>query len=301
MDYKVIENFDEGLKYFEKFNVKDCLWDLTEVSLSQFDEKYHKIYFIVLIDNEIEVGLVPLVFDINENKYYYFCGFHPENRKFLFEPKYFKYLYDILPTPVSLIDFNTINCKEMVNEDEFEKYFNDKDKHYFLDLKNIDYSFDKFLERFTSKHKKNLKYDLKKVEEKNYTYLWEKLENYDYLVKFNTARFGKESDYDDSDFVAKSKALFDVLDSFGNIQTLFVKDQDKVIGIEIGVIHNNIYYVINGGYDRSYKNLGKMIMYKHIMNAIKYKCIKIDFLVGDGGWKELWNLDYEYYYTLRKK
>jgi hypothetical protein len=302
MDFKIIENLEEGLEIYRKFNREECLWNLESVNMSQYDESYNKPYFIVLLEKGKEVGVVPLVYDSTENKYYYFCGFHPENRLFLFDLKYFKEVYDILPDRTKLIDFNNLQTEELIRLfPDCEKYFEEKDKHYFLDLVKLEFSFDKYLETFNSKHRKNLRYDLKKVKENNFKIVWEKLENFDYVVKFNKERFGVDSDYDDVDFVLKTKSLLKVLSEICEINTLTVKNEnDEIIGIEIAAIYDNVYYVLNGGYNRDYKNLGKMIMSSHIINSMDRKCDKIDFLVGDSGWKELWNLESEHYYTLKK-
>lgn len=302
MEYRIITEHQECLNYYKKFAIVECIWDYEELLTTQYDSKVNELYFIVLIEDGIEIGLVPLVFDKTEKKYYSYCGFHPENKKFLFDLKYFKEVFHLLPDKTRYIDINCKQVEEILSMfPEMEIHFKEKDKHYFLDLNKINHSFDVYLERFNSKHRKNLKTDIRKFKEKNYNYSWEKLENFTYVAKFNKERFGIDSDYSDEDFETTTKLMLQEIDKLSNIQTLVVRNEkEEIIGIEVAFIHNNIYYVLNGGYNRDYKNLGKVIMYEHIINAIKFNCDKVDFLVGDSGWKELWNLDYEFYYTLAK-
>ena len=49
------------------------------------------------------------------------------------------------------------------------------------------------------------------------------------------------------------------------------------------------------------RNVGKLLVLEQIKRADSEHCREIDFLVGDTGWKEFWNLDKEPVFTLDKE
>jgi CelD/BcsL family acetyltransferase involved in cellulose biosynthesis len=84
------------------------------------------------------------------------------------------------------------------------------------------------------------------------------------------------------------------------LHTLLIEINGKIEGAELAVKYKDKYYVINGGYNPDYRNLGKLLIIEHIKKAIELKAKEIDFLIGDSGWKELWNLDTQECYTIKK-
>jgi len=98
--------------------------------------------------------------------------------------------------------------------------------------------------------------------------------------------------------VNEMKEFFKVMMDKGILHTLTIKINNEIKGVEYCAFFNNIYYVINGGYDVTIKNLGKVIIKECIEKAISLKSDEIDFLAGEIGWKELWNFNKDQYYSL---
>jgi CelD/BcsL family acetyltransferase involved in cellulose biosynthesis len=120
-------------------------------------------------------------------------------------------------------------------------------------------------------------------------------------MEFNRKRFGSESDYTDEQFCQEVRDFFHVVALLGNIQTLVVKKEGVLVGVEVAVVYKNNYYVLNGGYDATLSNLGKFLIFKHLEQCFTLQCDDFDLLVGDTGWKELWNMHKEPCFTFEKK
>ena len=297
--FEIIENIDRARELWEKF-CNTSLWEMPDLVFSALEPK-DKIYFIVLLEDKEIIGLLPLFFSDTEKKYYYFGGSHPENRRFMFDLKYFNEVFEQIPSHTRIFDICFEDSEKIL--DMFPQYVSNlknEDHNFYIDSKEHN-GWDGFLKTFSSKHRKNLLSDIRKVDELNLDVVWERLENFSYAAKFNSERFGSESDYSDEEFVKSTFNFLKILDDKNLIYTLRVSNGDKVLGVEFAAFYDGVYYVLNGGYDRSVKNLGKFIMYTHMRNAEKLCAVKIDFLVGDTGWKDLWNMQKKKVYTLRKE
>lgn len=289
----IVRDISKCRELWEKFSENSQLWDLWEIAASSYTEKNQTPYFIVL-----DSGLVPLWKD-KDNTYEYFGGAYPENRKLWFNLESFEKVFNAIPEKTWIFDINGKQAEEIVLKNpEYAKYFEKKDKRYFLNLAEINHSLEEYLKRFNKKHRKNLLNDLKKLDHLHAK--WGGMEYFEYMVKFNVSRFGKESDFYDPEFTETVMRFFEKMADMNLLKFLAIMDRDQVVGVEAAAVYKNKYYVLNGGYDTKIKNLGKLIIFKHIMKAIEIKADEIDFLVGDTGWKELWNLDSEICYTFIK-
>lgn len=206
-----------------------------------------------------------------------------------------------LTTPIIIYDINSKCGEEIIKKyPEYEKYFSETDYRYFLNIKQFNQDINKYLATFNKKHRKNFLNDMKKVDQYKCELIWEKKENFDTFVSFSVKRFGEESDFSDPQFVKEMHSFLSMLEEKKMIYTLTIKINGVVEGIEIAARYNNYYYVLNGSYNEEYKNLGKLLIFEHIKKAISMGADEVDFLVGDTGWKQLWNLEREICYTFRK-
>lgn len=302
MIFTVVKDITECEKLWVKFSPRHTLWDLWGVAVSFYYTNRFEPYFIKITKEDKEIGLLPLWKDKEKNKFHFFAGTYLENKSFWFDVELFPKLLEYIPQNTILYDMNGESVKKIIDRfPEYSNYFIHEDFRYFLNLKNVDYNIENYLLRFNKKHRKNFLNDIKKINELNPQLIWESNENFDYLVKFNIERFGEESDFfNDPIFTNMVKTMMDYFHVNNMLKTLIIKFNGKIEGIEIAVYYDDIYYVINGGYNRNIPNLGKLIMFEHIKNAIKLKAKEIDFLVGDTGWKQLWNLEKDPYYNFKK-
>ena len=163
-----------------------------------------------------------------------------------------------------------------IDSEEAEYYaFKEGDKGYFLNFGKYENNFENYLKSFNKKHRKNLNYDLRKLKEKGYIIERNNINNFERLVELNKERFGKDSDYNDKDFVSSIKQLIDISVKKNIIDFLSIKINNKVEAVGLGVFYNNTYYVIGLGRNTEVKNLGKLLISEHIKSAIANKCNKM--------------------------
>lgn len=297
MEIKIVTNLAECKKLWSQFSPHQNLWDEWGVRIAFYDPSIHQLHFLVLVEKRKKVGLLPLWYDQHEKEYTFFGGYYPEDHHFWFPLQYLPDVLERMPLPIELLYLN----HEQVAEIQ-QKYphvvFSTPESHYFIDLKLFQQE-QQYLATFTKKHRKNFLYDLKRVQQLGLQIMWEKLEHYQDLVKFNQQRFGSESDFIHEDFTSGLQKMLQV--AVAHVYTVTLSSHGKIIGLETAIFFKGVYYVLNGGYDRSYANVGKYLIWLHIEHAFKLGAATIDFLSGDTGWKELWNCQKVPYYMFRKE
>ena len=301
MNTETATDLSECKKLWEKFRKDDSIWTEWEIVLSCFNKEIHKPHFIILKDDKKEVGLITLWLDLRDNKYTHFGGERMENRTFWIEEKYYPELLTSIPNETYLFDMNGTQIKKIISEiPEFERLVKEKDTRYFINLKDIN-NIEDYLQRFGKKHKKNLLRDLKLLESTNYKLIWTDKNHIDRFVELSKERFKEESDFQDEENKREMNSLTSFLQAKGMLHTLLIDINGKIEGAELAAKYHDKYYVLNGGYNPEIKNLGKLLIIGHIKKAIDLGAKEIDFLVGDTGWKELWNLDTSECYSVIKK
>ncbi len=303
MKVKVVTDLQECKRLWNKYAPKNKMWDIWEIAEAFYDKNIYDNHFLLfLTDDNKEMGLLPLYKNLKHNVYYFFGEGFPENRRFWIGIEHISKMIEEMPVPTEIFDMNGQFIEEaMQAHPEISKYFTEKDYHYFLNLKKLNHSVEEYLKTFNKKHRKNFLNDLKKLKEIKYEIIWETLEHEEEFIKFNVERFGQESDLSDEQFKKEMHRFLEVIKKKGFMHTLTIVINGKVEGIEIAAHHENKYYVLNGGYSRHFKNIGKLLIFEHIKKAAELKADEIDFLVGDTGWKQLWNFEKDLCYTFRKK
>jgi CelD/BcsL family acetyltransferase involved in cellulose biosynthesis len=130
---------------------------------------------------------------------------------------------------------------------------------------------------------------LKQLEKLDYKVIWNNVVDFDRLVELNKKRFGDDSNYFQPGFEDGMKRLIKVADK--KLQMVSIKVDKVIEAVEIGVLYNKVYYVLDGGANIKIANIGKLLIVEHIKRAISLGAVKVDFLSSDSGWKKLWNLD----------
>ena len=287
--FKTVTDERECRKLWDKFSPKQVLWDFWDFRFC-FHGKNFSFNFILGLEGESEIGLLPLVFDKNCSTYTYFGDTFPEQNKFLLQDK-------------RDIRFFLENCPEdtfiYYIEPGETKYYDFKlgDKRYFLDLKRYGHSFGNYLKSFKKKHRKNLNYDLKKLVEKGCDIEYNNMNDVDRLIELNKMVFGKDSDYNEEDFILSIKKLADISNKKNILDMVSIKICNNAEAVGFGVSFNKVYYVLSIGRNPEINNLGKLLIAEQIKSAMNKKCDKIDFMSTDSNWKELWNLDSEQTYV----
>jgi len=302
MKISIVDNINQCEKLWNQFSTNTRVWDLWKTNFALYNPEDHVLYFIFL-ESENESGLLPLWCDKHYKKYYFFGGNYPENRNLWIPPKFFPDLWENLPEPTALIDITDESFQAITNSlPEYKDLFIEKDFSYSLDLTIFNGDINEYLKTFSRKHRKNLLYDIRKLLSLGYGVRWENNnDKSEKLIELNKERFLEESDFNDNEVLKDFNAFTKLFSEDGILKTSIVELSDEIIGVEMGFFHEDTYYLLNGGFNPTHKNIGKWMILEHIKKALELGAIKMDFLVGDSsGWKKLWNLSETPVYTLRK-
>lgn len=297
MHFHIEKDTKKCEELWDRYSTHRNIWDEWGVVHSLFLEKEDEPYFIVS-----DKGLLPLWYDKLDNSYYFYGGSYPEDKIFWFDLNYFDDFISQVKGDILLFYINEEEAKKIIDKfPQYNSYFKNEENHYFLNAEKLGYDIEKYLSTFNKKHRKNFLNDLKKFNEFNVSIQKSNMEYFDIFIKYNADRFGSESDFSEEIFTTKVRNLFNYLSEDNRLISVVVRHQDKIVGIEYGTIYKDIYYIINGGYDRSIKNMGKFLMFSQLKYAMETKAKIIDFLSSEPGtWKDLWNLEVEPYYDFRK-
>jgi len=288
LKFKTITDEKECRELWEQFSEKQILWDLWDFRFC-FHKESSEFNFIVGFDGKKKEGVIPLVYDNDYNTYTYFGDTFPEKNKFFLKDKNNLRLY--------LKNFPEDTQIYYINSEEAKYYdFKPGSKRYFLNLKKYGNSFENYIESFKKKHRKNLKYDLKKIKELDYKIDHNNLNDFQKLVQLNKERFGKESDYNDNNFVSGVSKLINAADNMSILDIISIKIGNNTEAASLGVFYNNVYNVLGVGNNPKIRNLGKLLIAAQVKSAITHKCNEVDFMSTESNWKELWNLDSEQMY-----
>lgn len=284
--FKQVTEIGECRRLWEKFSPKESVWDLWDVAYSFHKYFSSKLLFIVGLEGSDEIGLLPLEKDVYGGKecYDFFGGDYPERRKFYIKDKQnIKLFLANVPRGICLSHIDE-------SEREFIPEIKESEINYSLDLEKYNRNIEEYFNTFNKKHRKNLKYDLRQLEKKDYNIYWNIKSHLGRLAELNRLRFGSDSDFAEENFCRSIGFLIDSAEKMGILQLLSIEIKGKVEASELALFYNGTYYVITGGFDAEISNLGKLLIVEHIKKAIYLNAKLIDFLSTDTGWKRLWNL-----------
>ncbi|MCX6784506.1 MAG: GNAT family N-acetyltransferase [Candidatus Komeilibacteria bacterium] len=298
MKIDIVKDIVKAKLLWEKFSPYETVWDEWGFIAPLFHVDQFEPYFLVLVDDDgQELGLWPLWLEKELGRYYAFGGDYLEDIRFWFPLEYFPFLVANLPS-TKLFDVNAQAAEQVIKQfPEYKNYFQAVHHRYFLEPAKFNYSVTEYLQTFSKKHRYNLLRDLKKLQDLHYELAWELNEHFDDFVKFNLERFGEESDFIEPLFIEEMREIIQYLVDQQQLRTLVIKINGVVVGLELACEFKGIWYVLNAGQASGFDNLGKLLIMEHIKEAFSRRCKEVDFLAGDTGWKQLWNLDREQYYN----
>ena len=300
---KKVSDLGECRKLWERFSPKKTIWEDWDVVSCFYSPAHHVPEFLAIMDGEGEVsGVLPFWKELAFNEYCFYGGYYLENMGFWFGAEDFPEIFEAIPPSTLLFDVNGKAAEQVIKlHPEYGKNFSHEDFRYFLNLKKIGYSLDNHLNSFSKKHRKNFLHDIRKLSELGCGVEWSgKLVNYEHFLKFNVERFGKDSNLADPLFASQTRDMLSLFEKRGKLFACSAVIDGRVVGVEYAVLHNGVYYLVNGGYDKEHPNVGKLLVNEQINNAIGQKADEVDAMAGDSGWKQLWNLEKEPYYEFKK-
>jgi len=255
----------------------DHLFDIWEYRECLFNKIHFKPHFIVLKNEKKILGVLPLWYNLDKNYFEFFGGeFCERNKFFSMEKENLNLLLNNLPNETYL---------EYIDESELMyATLDEMDIRYVLHFNDYNHSLEQYFNSFGRKHRKNLKYDLRQIENKNPKIIFNRIEDFDVLVKLNKHRWEQNSFFGEKFFIDGFKKLINLALDRNELQMISIEVNGKVEAVEVAVLYNSI------------ENIGKLMIIEHMKNSLKHNSKTIDFLSTDSGWKKIWNLTEEKVY-----
>jgi hypothetical protein len=289
LSFAVVTDFSSCERLWKELIPEETLFDLWEYRLCFFDEDRYEPYFILGSRFGKNVGVLPLWKDRTDETFEFFGDQLTTNRFPIVSKELVSAFMAQLP-PKTYLWFM---------EDHHHPHLRPGETSFYLDLCEYGHSLERYLASFGKKHRKNLRRDLKQLEERGYVIHHNRLGDYGRMVELNRKRFGEDSFFAGDSFTEGFSRLISLAEQNGSLRMISIEVDGKVEAVEAGVQHKGVYYVLMGGNNLDVPNIGKLMIVEHIKHAIRSGADVVDFLTDDCGWKRLWNLRekqmYEYH------
>lgn len=290
--FKVFKKIKECEKLWKTFSPNEFVFDLWELRHCFFDKDIHKPYFIAGYEGRELIGILPLWYHYEYEEYQFFGGEFPErNRFFLKDKTKIKDFLEQIPVNSEL---------DYIEKSEAEYYPSEKSEtRYFIDFNKYNNNFDDYVASFSKKHRKNFRYDLKKVYEKGFKVVFNKTDDIKRLFELNIGRFKEDSFFSDKWFMDGFEKLVNIAKRKNILEMISIVDK-RTEAVGVSVAFNGIYNFLMSGNNLEYPNIGKLLTVEHIQNALRKGIRIVDFCSTESGWKKLWNCEEEPFYCFRK-
>ncbi|MBD3279664.1 MAG: hypothetical protein GF390_03060 [Candidatus Pacebacteria bacterium] len=196
LSLQVITELDHCQQLWQEFNQAQSLFDTWEFRLAFWQGYQHQPYFLVLKTKHQPLALLPLWYEADRKKYFWFGSWWQEDNRFLVKDELLiPLLLAVCPQPVVLNAM--IELPWWLQQ---TMSFTADDPKYILDLTGLQ-SVEDFLLTLKKKKRYNLKRDQRLIEGQQPQVLFNRFEDFPLLVKLSKQRFaqkGETTDWDDS-------------------------------------------------------------------------------------------------------
>lgn len=281
---EIISDLKECYALWQEFSPQKTIFDTWEFRLAFYNAYQHQPHFILLKNGNQKLGLLPLWYEENKKKYFWFGSWWQEETEFFV--KDFSLIPALLSAAPSPMHLNAITKESVVPfKDKFN--FERDDSKYVLNLEGF-----KTHEDYLMMLKKNRRHDLRKdrrrIERQNPEIVINDFSDFKNLVDICKKRFaekGETTDWDKQRIMAFEEVL-----RLGNksyeTRMVTVKIGDKIAGVDLNGLYNKTYFTLKCGYDvTNFPGIGNFMNLFEIDDAIKLGMKKIDFLQNNYGWK----------------
>ncbi|MCX6789715.1 MAG: GNAT family N-acetyltransferase [Candidatus Gribaldobacteria bacterium] len=293
---------------WEEFSPKQSLFDLWNFRWAFYVAYQYQPYFIVLQENSQNSGLLPLWYEKEKNKYFWFGSWWQEDNYFwLKNPADLPHLLALCPLPACLNGIIFEKIADIIPEQEKDNFQPD-DPKYILELDQVR-SFEYYLAGLKKERRKAIKKDLFLIEKQNPEIILDNFNDFDALVALSKQRFINEKEdkndpwYDPAlKDIRRVEALRNIIkyqmpQQNYQVKMITVKINQKIAGVDLVAIFNNCYYALVGGYDtENFPGIGNYLNMLNIKGALDLGLKKVDALQSDCGWKHRWYQEKPLYY-----
>jgi len=284
---KIISDIDSCFKLWKKFSPKKTLFDTWEFRFAFYKAYRYKPYFLLLKNQSRELALLPLWYEDEKKKYFWFgSDWQEEARFFSMDPNYVPFLLFLAPSPLLLNAISQDSVRSLKGKIEFEE---DESK-YVLNLEGFR-SHEDYLMTLKKKIRLNLRRNRRKIERQNPKIVINNFSDFEHLVRLSKERFEQKREKTDWEDPRRVEAFRQVIELAGKsyeIRIISVLVGNTIAGVDLIALFNKCYYTLICGYDVvDFSGIGHFFNLFEIDDAIRLGMKKIDFLQDSYEWKNI--------------
>jgi len=283
---EIVDRLKDCFLLWEKFSPKRNLFDLWEFRYAFYLGYRYQPYFFVLKEAQKEVGLLPLWYNSQRKKFFWFGSDWQEEVSFYVkDKKYIKRLLEIAPSPLLLNAITKEGIEDLISSLPLQK---DEPK-YILNLKNFK-NHEDFLKTLKKNARRNLRKDRNRILKQNPTIIFDDFSYFPKLIEISKKRFakkGQETDWKDPRIITTFEKVISLSGKSYKARMIAVKIKGEIAGVDLIALYNKTYFCLKCGYDvENFPGVGNFVNLLEIDDAIKLGMEKIDFLQNSYQWKE---------------
>jgi len=281
ISFQIVKDINLCHKLWQKYSPNLVISQIWNYRLCFHQGYQSQPYFITAFRDKEAIGFIPLEFYPQNNVYQLFGGGDWNEKLDLYlgekiSDENFSQMIGLIPTNQKII-FLSAGSK-------FTKPF---EPTFFIDTSKTP-DFEMFLEKMDKKHRKNLRLEIKKIDQKSPVIKFNETDIVDQIVKFNQDRFGSESSFSSPGFDTTFKLLLSEISLKDNIKTISLYFDNQLQAAAICALYHQTFTYLQGGSNPQINNLGKYLNYQVIKMAYGSNSKIIDLLSDDCGWKTHW-------------
>jgi len=282
---RIITDIDSCYKLWKKFSPEKTLFDTWEFRLAFHKAYQYKPYFLLLKNQSRELAFLPLWYEDEKKKYFWFgSDWQEEVGFFSTDPNYVPLLLFLAPSPLLLNAISQDSVGSLKGKIEFEE---DEPK-YVLNIQGFR-SHEDYLMTLKKKRRLNLRRARRRIERQNPRIVINNFSHFEHLVRLSKERFEQKSEKTDWEDPRKIEAFRQVIKLAGKsykIRMISIMIGNEIAGVDLIALFNRCYYTLICGYNiRDFSGIGNFLNLLEIDDAIRLGMRKIDFLQDSYEWK----------------
>jgi hypothetical protein len=282
---ETVSDINTCYRLWEEFSPKRTIFDTWEFRYAFYLGYKHQPYFILLKNQKENLGLLPLWYEEDKQKYFWFGSWwQEENSFFVKHPKYIPYLISASPSPLHLNAISPDSVYLLKNKIKFQK----DEAKYVLNVEGFK-SHEDFLMTLKKNNRRNLRKDRNRIKKLKPKIIINKFSHFDNLVKLAKERFakkGEETDWEDKRRIDTFRYVIRLRDRSYKIRMVSIKIGNRIAGVDLNAIYNGTYYTLKCGYDvYRFPGIGNFMNLFEIDDAISLGLKRVDFLQNNYNWK----------------
>ena len=289
LNVEVVTEMDFCHKLWDEFSPRKSIFDLWEFRYA-FWRGYQYVPYFMVLKNGKNLGLLPLWYEEDQKKFFWFGSYwHEDNKFFVRDPMFIPLLLSICPVPTIL---NSLDLETAIYAKEFIVFDRDCPK-YVLNLEKFN-TLANYLAFFDKKTRYNLKRDRRIIESQKPEIVIDNFTDFNHLVKLSRGRFkqkGELSSWEDPRRIATFEEIIKIgkKNKPFRARMITVKIGDKIAGVDLIALYNGCYTPLVCGYDVvNFPGIGNFMNLVEIEDALNFGMKRLDFLQSNFGHKDSW-------------